>query len=259
MTLGGAVCTRDCERLDYPWKECVQSILPVCDSVVLCDSGSTDGTLEAIQEWIKREPKLLLCHWPWPNPVGDVEFYFRWINHARQHVPCDYHLQIDADEVVSEHSYGTIQKLKERSATDRFAVICNRLNFWKSARFLIPPGVCLGHEVIRIAPTNMVLASDGAHAEGTQAPRIAKHANIDIHHFGFLRRPAAYFEKSKLLHGYFFGSYDKRLMDAESDTAQGGNWMEAIRDVEWTDRLIPYSGPWPVVAHQWLHQHGFEP
>lgn len=257
MTLGGAVCTRDCEKLDYCWKECIESILPVCDTVTICDSGSTDGTLEAIQDWMAREPKLKLCHWEWPNPVGDSEFYFRWLNYARQHVQGDYHLQIDADEVLSEKSYRAILKLKQRPVVPRFSIKCRRLNFWKDTRSLIPPGVCLGHEVIRIAPTDMVLASDGSHPEGWEAPTIAEPSNIVIAHYGFLRRREAYFEKSKLLHGYFFNSYDPRMTKAESDTANGGNWMEAIESVPWTNELVPYNGPHPIVAHQYLRSRGY--
>jgi len=257
MSLGGNVCIRDGNRLDYPWRESIESLLPVCDLVVVCDASSTDGTLEEIRAWCEREPKLRLCCYPWTDPKGDIEFWVNWLNFCREHVPCTHHIQLDADEVLDERSYPAVREYA-RDAPGH-TVRCKRLNFWRDHRHLIPHGVCLGHEVIRLAPQRMWLPSDGAHPKGIEAVMMAVNSRITVFHYGFLRNPDAYFAKSKLLHSYFFGSYDKRLVDAESDTANGGSWMEAIRDVEWINRLVPYDGPHPAVAHQWLRQHGFEP
>lgn len=257
MSLGGNVCVRDGNRLDYCWKEAIESLLPVVDVCVVCDGGSTDGTLEEIKSWCEREPKLQLCCYPWTDPKADIEFWVNWLNYAREHVPCTHVIQLDADEVLDEHSYRSVRKYAEREPNN--TVRCQRLNFWKDHRHLIPPGVCLGHEVVRLAPQEMWLPSDGAHPKGSDAILMAVNSSIRIFHYGFLRRPDAYFAKSKLLHGYFFGGYDKRLADVETAMYTLGvdNWMDAIKDVEWTNRLVPYDGEHPVVAHHWLKAHGY--
>lgn len=257
FTLGGNVCVRDGIRLDYCWRECINSLLPVCETVVVCDGGSTDGTLEEVRAWCDREPKLRLCQWPWPNPVRDIEWFTDWLSYCREHVPCDTQIQLDADEVLYEDSYQVLELYKRNG--HRHALRCQRLNFWRDHRSLIPPGVCLGHEVVRVAPQDVWLASDGAHPKGGDAAAMAIGSSAQIFHYGFLRRREAYFAKSKLLHGYFFGSFDPRLTQAETDTKDGGNWMEKIANVEWTERLVPYSGPHPAVAHQWLRDRGMEP
>jgi glycosyltransferase involved in cell wall biosynthesis len=259
MSLGGNVCIRDGDRLDYPWRECVQSLLPVVDVCVVCDGGSTDGTLEAIREWCEREPKLRLCCYPWTDPKADLEFWVNWLNFCREHIPCTYQIQLDGDEILDEHSYRAVRNYAESG--QRHTLRCQRLNFWKDHRNLIPHGVCLGHEVVRLAPQEMWLPSDGAHPKGAQAVAESAPSKIRLFHYGFLRRPDAYFAKSKLLHGYFFNGYDKRLADVETAMYTLGvkNWMESIQDVEWTNRLVAYDGPHPKLAHDWLRARGYEP
>lgn len=256
MSLGGNVCIRDGNKLDYPWRESVSSLLPVCDVVVVCDGGSTDGTLEEIREWCKRQPKLRLCCYPWTDPKADIDFWVRWLNWAREHVPCSHHIQLDADEVLDERSYPIV--LEYAKTAPRDTLKCQRLNFWKDHRHLIPHGVCLGHEVVRLAPQDMWLPSDGVHPLGAETVAMSNPSKIRIFHYGFLRRREAYFEKAKLLHGYFFNTYDPRMTKAEEDTEHGGNWMEKIENVEWTKNLIPYNGHHPIIAHQWLRERGYD-
>jgi glycosyltransferase involved in cell wall biosynthesis len=43
-TLAGILCIRNGLKLDYCFREAGQSLLGVCDEVVICDSDSDDGT-----------------------------------------------------------------------------------------------------------------------------------------------------------------------------------------------------------------------
>jgi glycosyltransferase involved in cell wall biosynthesis len=259
MSLSGLVLIRDGLTLDYCFREAIESLLPVCDEVVVSDGESSDGTQELIRNWQNREPKLKLCVYKWPYPKANIEFYVDWIQQGREHCQGTHIIHLDADEVLDEHSYDAV--LEYSRAAPSHTLRCRRLNFWRNHTHLIPPGVCLGHEVVRLAPQNLWLPSDGAHPNGAEAVMMAVNSRIQIFHYGFLRRPDAYFAKSKLLHGFFFGGYDKRLADVETAMYTLGvkNWMDSIEGVEWIDRLVPYDGPHPVVAHQWLRQHGFEP
>lgn len=256
MTLGGNVSIRNGIELDYCFEEAIESLLPVCDEVVVCDGESTDGTWEFLLEWVKREPKLKLCAYPWPNPKGNIAFWVDWLNYTREHIKSDFHIQLDADEILSESSYAEIEKFKQRPADTRMSLWCHRYNFWRDACHLIPHGVTLSHRVCRVAPTNVWLPSDGPEVRGGAAIGMAVNSNIEIFHYGFLRRRDAYFRKSRQLHGFFFNTYDQRLVDAE---AKDGNWMEKIENVEWINRVIPFKGKHPVVIQPWLKKHGYDP
>jgi len=228
--------------------------LPVCDEVVVCDGESDDGTQEFIREWMLREPKIKLCVYKWPDPVGQIDFWVDWLNFARTHIKTDYQLQLDADEVLHESSYPTILKLKERNA--RFSVRCQRYNFWRDAQHLIPHGVCCSHLVTRIAPQNVWLPSDGPHPNGQEAIMMAidPPEQIEIYHYGFLRKPDAFFKKAKAIQKMFFNSYDPRLAKAET---MAGNWMENC-EVGWENNLLPFNKPHPQRMIGWLQERGYK-
>lgn len=251
-TIGGAVCIRNGIELDYCFKESIESLLPVCDEVVVCDGESTDGTQNVIREWIRVEPKIKLCIWKWKHPVADIEFWVTWLNYAREHLSTDWHFQLDADEILSERSY---PELLSHAKLTRHTVWCRRYNFWKDHQHLIPHGIALSHHVCRMAPQNMWIPSDGPHPRGAEAISMAVESNIEIFHYGFLRDRDCFFKKEKALHKMFFNSYDPRLTQVEEIP---GNWMAEIKGVEWTNRLLNYEGYHPKVAHHWLRLHGFE-
>ena len=252
MTIGGSVCIRNGNELDYCWRQCIQSLLPICNEVVVCDGESTDGTQEEVREWLKSEPKLKLCVYPWPNPKGNPDFWVDWLNFSRVHLKTDWHLQLDADEVLHENSYeqiGRFVQLPNQSA------ICTRYNFWRDSKHLIPDGVCCGKHVIRLAPQRLWMASDGAHANGSEVAAIGRNTGIEIGHYGFLRKRKAFFEKAKALQGYFFNSYDPRLAKAETHE---GNWMQMDGICGWENKLDDFRGTHPKWIHTWLKERNYE-
>jgi glycosyltransferase involved in cell wall biosynthesis len=251
-TLGGNVVIRNGNEFDFCWREAVQSLLPVCDTVTICDGESSDGTQQQVREWASREPKIKLCVYPWPHPKGDPDFFVKWINYAREHVKADFQFQLDADEVLYEKSYDAVRRFVQKGG--RRSAIVTRWNFWRDHRHTIPEGVCLGKHVIRIAPQNVWLASDGSHPMGAEAVAMAVKTSIEIFHYGFLRKREEFFKKERLLHGMFFNSYDPRLEKAEKET---GNWMAMPGLCGWENNLSDYGGEHPEVAKAWLNERGY--
>lgn len=254
MKLVGLVLVRNCFELDYCFVECIQSLLPVCDQICICDGESTDGTQEAVRKWLEREPKLSLCVYPWPNPKGDPDFYVKWIQYGRDHCQGDYVFHLDADEVLAPWSHARVRAYKGMATEPGFSVVCNRLNFWRDTSHLIPHGVCCGHEVIRMAPQGMFLPSDGYHVLGEPVTKIAKKSDIDIMHYGFLRQPEAFFKKAKALQGFFFNDYDPRLAQAETFK---GVWSTMPGITGWENELLDYKGAHPSVIAPWLKKRGY--
>lgn len=256
ISLGGLVCLRNIESLDYCWGECIGSLLPICDEVVCCYADSDDYTEQLIREWAKVDTKISICHYPWPNPVGNPEFYVDWIQYGRAHVQSDFVCHLDADEVLSDYSYQYLQMFKKATEPgDSVSLRCVRYNFWRDAFTLIPPGHCLAHEVTRVAPRDVFLPSDGAHPRGGPIARMVRDSDVEIFHYGFLRKREAYFEKSRQLHKMFFNSYDQRLVDAEQ---KPGNWMEQIENVEWTRDLKFFTGSHPRIIVPWLRARNYQ-
>lgn len=253
MKLSGLICIRQGDELDYSWRESVKSLLPVCDSVCVCDGESTDGTQEDIRDWMRHEPKINLCVYAWPNPVGVSTFWTDWLNYARIHCQGDYILQLDADEILDDRSYPMVEAAKKREG--RFGLWCNRINYWRDPQHTIPHGVCLAHRVVRFLPQNVWLPSDGSDPRGAEATNMAMDSEITIHHVGFLRRRDAFFRKARALQSMFFNMYDKRLEDAE---ALSGNWMEMPGVTGWENNCPEYKGHYPPLVRAWLEERNYE-
>lgn len=71
-------------------EECIQSILPITDDIVLVDSGSTDNTIN-----IAKKYKVNIHQIEWLGYGGTK-------NYGNQKAQNDWILSIDADEVISE-------------------------------------------------------------------------------------------------------------------------------------------------------------
>lgn len=260
-TLGGNVCIRNGEEFDFCWELAVQSLLPVCDQVVLCDCDSTDGTSAKIAAWAKREPKIKAINYPWTDPHGDGMWVMDWTNWAREHLDTDYHFQLDADEVLHENAYGQVRLLMEEAEkSEPFSVLCWRYNFWRDAWHLIPKNECCGHRVIRIAPTNVWLPADYPHPKGRAAMDMERDCPLQIFHYGFLRRREAFFKKERALQQAFVNRFDPKLVRAET---YAGNWMDmpGISSGDdtspgWEIRVTEFTGTHPEIALQWLRDRG---
>ncbi len=254
MTLGGNVVIRNGDELDYCWREAVASLLPICHEVVVCDADSTDGTREYMDLWASEEPKIKICNWAWPSPVGRSHHWFvEWFNYAREHLHTDWHIQLDADEVLHEDSYDEVL----RAVRDKRTLVCKRYNFWKDHQHLIPPGHCCGHQVIRVGPQPLWMPTDCPDPRGKALADLSEHSNCEIFHYGFIRKPAAFFQKERLLQGYYFNSYDPRLERAqEKQEKEGANWMMEC-NVGYEDKLIKFTGSHPKVARKWLKERGY--
>lgn len=263
ITLGGNVVIRNGNQYDFPWRECIKSLLPVCDVVSVCEGQSTDGTQEALREWAKDEPKLSLCVWEWPFPKAtNGEFFLQWCNYNREHLQTAFQFQLDGDEIVSERSYEEIRRLKhDLRPESKISISMRRFNFYRDHKHLIPKGECLAAQVIRIAPQNMWLASDGYDARGVPVADMAAGSGIEIFHYNWLRKREAYFAKEKALQEAWGGQYDERLAKAEKHQ---GNWMtmpgvnapDGIGD-GWENRLDDFKGEHPEIIKPYLRERGY--
>lgn len=247
--LSGYVCVRNARLLDYCLSEAVESLIPVCDEVIICDGESTDGTKDTIFGLWVNEPKIRWITYPWPNPVNDPSFWVKWINFARQHLEYDMQLELDADEVIDSNSYVKIREIVARRGSANF----NRLNFWKDAQHLAPHNRCCGTMVARLAPTRFYMPSDEPRPAVTPNARTYAEdvPGLQIFHYGFLRDPTAFVRKSREVQNMFFGSCDSRITEMAD---QGKRWDER----EYFDLpLQEYQGQHPPVAHQWLLSRGY--
>jgi glycosyltransferase involved in cell wall biosynthesis len=250
-TLAGILCCRNTDSLDYCWREAGASLLGVCDELILCDCDSDDGTRQAMDEWAKMEPRIAICNFPWTNPKRDNEWWLNFLNYARQHAKSEMVMLLDADEVLHEDSYEIVRRVADAGQ----AAFCQRYNFWRDSRSLIPKGHCCGYEVLRLGPKNYWYPSDypDPHGRDHAIVSMATKTNIKIMHYGFIRERGAFFRKAREVLRIWNDAFDPRLEVAEKE---GGNWMTHSAMPEWTKELVPFQGSHPKAIHNWLTERG---
>jgi len=101
--------TRNCIEQNYPWVQCIESMIGFSDQVVVLDGGSTDGTWEKLKSWAIEEPKLTISQIKrdWQDSRHAV-FDGQQKAEARKLCTGDFLWQQDADEVVHENDYQKI-------------------------------------------------------------------------------------------------------------------------------------------------------
>lgn len=251
--LGGFTVVRNGVNLDYSFVEAINSLLNVCEEVVVCDSDSTDGTTEILERWAEKEPRLKLINLPWPNPKGvSHHFFVGWLNYARQHLTTPQSVYLDADEVLDDRPEA-IQALQEAVAKDKCLRV-DRLNFFRDPQHLIPDGECCGKWCVRVGPSHLESVSDQPVHKGEKeiVDRAVEDGRIKIFHLGFLREQKAFYRKARAVLDQWFGRYDPRLEEGEK---KGVPMWET--DCEWKDRLVPYTDNYyPESVKRWLRARG---
>lgn len=257
--LSGYTIVRNAVDLDYCVELAIRSMSAVCNEIVVCDSDSTDGTMELLEK-MAQEPefkgRLRIVHYDWPSPKGDNKFLVTWMDHARQFLEYDMQLYLDADEVLHPKANQTIRAFTQQKQASLWFT---RHNFWKDAWHLVPEGHCCGSRVVRFGPTSLPMCSDEIYDPG-QEPEIRLRAHtsvahrLPVCHYGFLRHPKSFFAKSKVVLPALLGSYDDRLVRAEAD--QSKPWHE---HAPFPIPLLDYHGTHPKIAHEWLRERGYDP
>jgi glycosyltransferase involved in cell wall biosynthesis len=251
-TLGFTLCVRNCIETDYCWEESLNSVLPIADQVVVCDSESTDGTRERLEEIASSEKKIKIVDWKWQNPKGDHYFIVNWYNHARKQLDTDLNFQIEADEVLSERSFNELRSIMALNEPISRRVL--RYNFWQDHRHMAPNGHVCSHDVIRLGDSGLFMPSDFPMPEAIPICNLSQTSNIEVFHYGFIRKRKGFFIKARRLQNELLGSYDPRLAALE-DEGENDNWMTHF---QFPEPLREYFGPHPKSAHKWLEDRGYK-
>lgn len=240
--------------MDYCLPEAVESLLPVCEEVIICDSDSNDGSREAMEAMAANDSRIRVVNWPWPNPVADPGFFVRWLNAAREHCRFPIQLILDADELIdpSQECYEAIREAADSANPKRFF---ERINLWRKGEDIcrIPLGHCVGTDVARMGPVESSMCSDENWlTPGSVRDGAVKHPALRIWHLGFLRRRQAFFDKCRVcLIAWNGGDHDPRLIKTETEGIP--HWET---ETDFLHLLTPYTGRYPDAVKKWLNDRG---
>lgn len=240
--LGGSIFFYNPESMDYCWREAIKSLQGVCDEVVVLDCGSTDGSQELVKEFADDKTRVVcLPNKEWALMKGK-EKLSHFANMCKNMLTTEWRLDIQADEVIDERSYGIIRAAIE---LDNEAYFCHRINLWGDSQHQLNVSddrKPVGNKIIRLAKTKYFSVDD---SEGIFAPASWLYwERIKIWHMGFVRNKYIHTNKIEYMLTKVFGMG----MD-EKVTAMNGVF-DPFSNFSRED-LIPIQEPLPKVVQEW--------
>lgn len=134
QTLSGYTTTFNCIDADYPYKECIASMLGFCDQVVVVDAGSTDGTWEYLTALAATDQRLVVhrCVRDRSTPRWAIDFDGKQKALARSLCTSAFCWQQDCDEIVDTSDYQKIRELVTRFPRAAQLICLPVIEYWGS-------------------------------------------------------------------------------------------------------------------------------
>jgi len=107
MKISGFTVVRNAIRYDYPVKESILSVLPVCDEFIINVGKSDDDTLNLIKSIDSPKIKVIETEWDFSRGMSELE---RQTDKALELCSGDWAFYIQADEVVHERDLNRLKK-----------------------------------------------------------------------------------------------------------------------------------------------------
>lgn len=113
MKISGFTIVRNGTKYFYPFREAIESILPVCDELIVNVGDSEDNTLDVIKSINSDKIKIITRTWDMSLRVGGRLLSVE-TNAALQKCSGDWCFYIQADEVLHEKYIPTIKESMEK-------------------------------------------------------------------------------------------------------------------------------------------------
>lgn len=255
MKVVGFTMVRNAVKYDYPLVPALQSLLPLCDEVVVCHGNSDDGTLAEIESINSTKIRVIDSVWDDSMREGGRVLAIE-TDKAYAAIPsdADWCIYIQADEVLHEAGYAAIrQAMQDHQDNKRVeGLLLKYRHFWGSYDYIGDTRSWYRREirVLRRLP--------GVHswkdAQGFRINGRKLHVQLVdayMHHYGYVRTPDKMRLKANSLAKFW-----------HSDDWIQQNLSQAPEfDYAEIDSLVRYTGTHPAVMQQRIAEKNwrFEP
>lgn len=244
MKVAGFTFVRNAIRYDYPVKEAILSILPLCDEVVVAIGNSEDATLDLIKSI--DSPKIKIIETIWDDRLREggrvlaVETDKAFAAVAEDSDWCFY---IQGDEVVHEKYHPAIRKAMEENCSDKKVegLLFNYLHFYGSYDYIGNSRKWYRQE-IRIVRNSKDIVSykdaQGFRKKNNEKLNVKK-VDASIFHYGWVKPPKAQQAKQETFHKMWHDdSWMKKNIPAQEEFDYSG-----------IDSLALFNETHPSVMH----------
>jgi hypothetical protein len=208
MKVTGFTFIRNAIKYDYPVKESIASVLPLCDDFVVAVGRSDDGTLDLIKSIDKKKIKILETVWDDSLREGGRVLAVE-TDKAFREVPesSDWAFYIQGDEVVHEKYLDTIEKEMKRwkDKKDVDGLLFKYLHFYGSYDYIGESYHWYRREIRIIRPSKNIYSYRDAQGfrKDNNMKLDVKHIDAYIYHYGWVKEPAAMQGKQETFHKFW--------------------------------------------------------
>lgn len=215
MLLSGFTFIRNALKYDFPIVECIQSMLPLVDELVVNVGRSEDQTEKLLQNLAAENPKIRLIYSVWDDKKTESGLVLsEQTNLALDACQGRWALYLQADEAVSEADYSLIRRAieeedKKASPADGFRF--RYLHFYGGYTLVQRPWNWYPSEI------RVVRKNSGAKSFGdAQTFRLGDESKLNtvllpahVYHYGHAREPEKMATKIKYFHRFWHGDDHK--------------------------------------------------
>ena len=245
MKISGFTIVRNAIKFDYPIVEAINSILPLCDEMIVAVGKSEDDTLGLIKSI--NSPKIKIIETVWDDSLregGKVLADETNKAFAAISSETDWCFYIQGDEVVHEKYHPQIRSAMQKWLNDKNVegLLFNYTHFYGSYDFVADSRKWYRKE-IRVIKNNKNFSSY-KDAQGFRkkdnSKLYVKQVEASVYHYGWVKPPDKQQAKQQ--------SFHKMWHDDE--------WMKknvpAVNEFDYSniDSLVKFEGTHPQVMHE---------
>ncbi|XOV66739.1 MAG: glycosyltransferase family 2 protein [Fluviicola sp.] len=243
MKVTGFTFVRNAIIYDYPVVESIQSILPLCDEVVVAVGNSEDETLDLIRSIDPKKVRIIETVWDDSLREGgrvlavETDKAFQAISEDT-----DWAFYIQGDEVIHEKDHDAIQAAMEMYLNeDRVdGLLFHYKHFYGSYEYIGAPTSWYPHEIRIVRNKKEIYSYKDAQGfrKGNNEKLNVVQLNASVYHYGWVKSPTAMQKKQESFNKYW---HDDNWV--EDNIAKG----DAYDYDDQSKALVPFEGTHPKV------------
>lgn len=254
MKVTGFSFIKNAVKFDFPIKESLLSILPLCDEIVVAVGDCTDGTRELVASIHPTKIKIIDTIWNEKLQVGgavladETNKAFHAID---EHT--DWCFYIQGDEVFHEDGIENLRAalLKYKDDKNVDGLLCKYLHFYGSYDYIGASNKWYRNEIRIIKNNKKIYSYKDAQGfrKGNDEKLNVKEIDAYMYHYGWVKEPSIMMSKRKEGVKYWEGH---KYTEAYHKTDLGAYDFSSI------DALEKFKGTHPLVMRQRIERMNWQ-
>ncbi|MFH1051371.1 MAG: glycosyltransferase [bacterium] len=221
MIISGFTFVRNAIVFGYPVLESIESLLPLCDELIIAAGKSDDNTIEVLNSINNQKIKIIETEWD-PNLKKNGLVYSQQTNLALENCKGDWCIYLQADEVLHEKDQNlTLEKIiyaDTKKSVD--ALLFRYKHFYGSYDYAGVGRQWYRREIRAFRNTGKIVSwgdAQGFRKISGKDYKLLKaiQTEAEIYHYGWVRQPKTQYKKIRISHNYYKENVNRKIEDEE--------------------------------------------